>query len=97
MSNKTNHEIKCLSRLDELLSTNETIVEYLVSEGLMQKDEQKAMMAGSDVAKALQLFLGKMKGNKLQLLEYEWVLLPEERLKVTIISDRNSREFSYNY
>jgi len=95
--NKTNSEIRCLARLDELVSSNETIVEFLVNEGLMQKDERKAMMAGSDVPKALQLFLAKMKGNQLQLLEYEWVLLPEERLKVTIISDRNSKEFSYNY
>lgn len=94
---KTNHEIQCLARLDELLSTNETIVEFLVSEGLMQKDERKAMMAGSDIAKALQLFLAKMKGKQLQLLEYEWILLPEERLKVTIVSDRNNKEFSYNY
>ena len=94
---KTNLEIKCLARLDELIASNDTIMEFLVAEELMSKEERRFMGKSADVPKILQAFLAKMKGKQLQLLEYEWILLPEERLKVTIITDRNSREFSYNY
>jgi hypothetical protein len=95
--NKTNLEIKCLARLDELAATNESITEFLIAEDLMSKEERKAIKASSDTAKALQGHIAKMKGNKLQLVEYSWELLPEERLKVILVTDRNSKEFSYNY
>jgi hypothetical protein len=97
MSVKLNHEIKCLARLDELVTTNLTILEFLVAEDLMTKEERKVVLASSDVPKSIHTFLAKMKGKQLQLLEYEWTLLPEERLKITIITDRNSKEFSFNY
>ena len=94
---KINLEIKCLARLDELLATNDSIMEFLIAEDLLTMPQRKALKASSDVSKALQAYLGSMKGNKLQLLEFEWVLLPDERLKVLIVTDRNSREFSYNF
>ncbi len=97
MSNKLNYEIKCLARLDELLATNSTILDFLVTEDLMTKEERKQVLASSDVPKSIHTFLAKMKGKQLQLLEYEWTVLPQERLKVTVITDRNSREFSFNY
>lgn len=93
----TNKEIQCLARLDELMATNGTIMEFLVAEDLMTKEQRKGLLASSDVAKSLQTYLAAMKGKQLQLLEYEWVVLPQERLKVTIITDRNSKEFSFNY
>jgi hypothetical protein len=94
---KTDLEIKCLARLDELLASNDSIMEFLIAEELLNKEQRKAIKSSHDIAKALQLFLASMKGNKLQLIEYEWVLLPEERLKVTLVTDRNNREFSFNY
>jgi hypothetical protein len=95
--NKVRAQIECLARLDELIATNTTIMDFLLAEDLMTREERKGLLASSDVAKSLQAFLGNMKGKQLQLLEYEWVLLPEERLKVTIITDRNNKEFSYNF
>jgi hypothetical protein len=79
------------------MATNTTILEFLVAEDLMTREERKGVLASSDVPKAIHTFLAKMKGKQLQLLEYEWTLLPEERLKITIITDRNSKEFSFNY
>lgn len=90
-------EIRCLARLDELLATNDSIMEFLIAEELLSKEQRKAIKASHDVPKALQEFLGSLKGNKIQLIEYEWVLLPDERLKLTLVTDRNNREFSFNY
>jgi hypothetical protein len=98
MSNKTNLEIRCLARLDELLATNDSIMEFLIAEELMTRGEQRAVSTVADKAKTLQSVLTALKGKKqIQLLAYQWELLPEERLKVLIITDRNQREFSYNY
>ena len=95
--NNVNLEIRCLARLDELIASNETIMEFLVSEELMTKEERRVAVTAPDVAKCLQAHLAKLKGNKLQLLTYEWIVLPDERLKVSLVSDRNSKEFSYNF
>lgn len=94
---RTNTEIRFLARLDELIASNSMIMDFLQHEDLMSKEERRAVTGASDPAKALQLHIAKMKGNKLQLLEYEWSILPEERLKLTIITDRDTKEFSYNY
>jgi len=56
------------------------------------------MRSSADVAKVLHTKLASLsKSNKLQLLEYEWVVLPVERMKITIITDRMSKEFSHGY
>lgn len=94
--NKKETEIRCLARLDELSATNGLIMDFLVAEDLMLREQRKAILASSDVAKALQAHIAAFKGNKLQLLEYEWTLLPEERIKITLITDRNSKEFTWN-
>jgi hypothetical protein len=86
-----------LARLDELIASNDSIMEFLMAEELITKEERKAIKSSADQAKALQGFLSAMKGKKLQLIEYEWILLPEERLKLLLITDRNSKEFSFNF
>ena len=96
MSN-TSKEIEFLSRLDELTSSTEMILEFLTNEGLVTKDQRKAILSSSDKAKAVQLYLRTMKGKQLQLLEYIWEVLPVERLKATIVTDRATKEFSYNF
>jgi hypothetical protein len=95
---KLNDEIRCLARLDEVIASNDSVTEFLVAEELITKEERKALRSSADVPKALHAFLTRLRTSKtIQMLEFEWVLLPEERLKLTIITDRNSREFSFNY
>jgi hypothetical protein len=64
---------------------------------LLTKEQRKGMNASPDVPKVLQAYIASMKGNKLQLLEFEWIFLPVERIKITIITDRNTGEFTYNF
>lgn len=100
MSNnsRVGKQIECLFRLDQLIASNDSIAEFLRAEDLLSKEEVKGIKSASDTAKALQGHLSRLSSsNKLQLLEYEWTLLPVERLKITIVTDRNSMEFSYNY
>lgn len=95
--NRSSKEIECIARLDELTSSNDTILEFLKLESLISPEETKAWYMAQDRAKWLWLHLGNLsKANKLQLLEYKWEVLPVERLKLYIVTDRNSKEFSYD-
>ena len=95
---RTRREIECLSRMQELNSSYEDILGFLYDEVLITKEEIKAIRSSSEVAKMLQKHLSTLSQlNKVQLLEYEWTILPMERIKLLIVTDRNSREFSYNY
>jgi hypothetical protein len=96
--NRASREIECLAKLDSLTPSYDGIIEYLHSEDLLSREEGKAMRSSADVAKVLHTKLASLsKSNKLQLLEYEWVVLPVERMKITIITDRMSKEFSHGY
>jgi hypothetical protein len=94
---KASKEIECLIRLDELTPSFDGIIEFLHSEDLLSREEGKAIRSSSEVAKKIYEKLAVLsKTKKLQLLEYEWVILPIERIKVMVVTDRASREFSFN-
>jgi len=96
--NKTRRQIDCLQRLEELTTSREEIFAFLFADNLITKEEVKSIKSSSDQAKALQAFLAHIsRENKIQLLEYEWHILPVERVKILIVTNRNSKEFSYNF
>lgn len=95
---KASKEIECLMRLDGLTPSYDGILEFLHSEDLISRGEGKAIRSSSEVAKKLHEKLTTLsKTKKLQLLEFEWTMLPIERIKVMIVTDRMSKEFSFNY
>lgn len=90
-----NH-IKCLERLNDLTGAMSEILGFLLSEKLISREEIKGIMESSDRVKMTSAKLAALQSeDKLQLLEYEWQLLPIERIKITIITDRSSKEFTY--
>ena len=96
--NKTRREIDCLNRLQSLNTSHDEILEFLFQEGLASREEIKGIRSSPDVGKMLQKHMMHLSnGNKIQLLEYEWSILPVERIKIMVVTDRNSREFSYNF
>ena len=91
-------EIECLTRLQSLTASFSEILFFLVEEKLLTQEQAKSIELSSDRAKAMQLCLSDLnKKDKFQLLEYEWTILPVERIKLHIITDRNSKEFTYNF
>lgn len=96
--NKTRREIECIARLQQLGGNVDDILEFLLGENLILKEDARVLRLNPEVAKAMQLMLhGLSTSGKLQLLEYEWTILPVERIKIHIITDRASREFVYNF
>lgn len=97
--NKTSREIECLGRIETTgIGVLDMIMEFLMGENLMDKEQRRTMLAGSAIPKSLHTHLASLsREGKLQLLEYEWTLLPIERIKITVVTDRNSKEFTYNH
>jgi hypothetical protein len=98
MSNRASKQIQCLQRLDELVACHDEMLEFLQSENLLSREEGRAIRSSADVAKVIHTKLAELSSaQKLQLLEYSWEVLPVERIKITIVTDRMSKEFSYGF
>lgn len=96
MTTKTKREIECLSRLQELTSQMEDILIYLKLEGLVDDNQMKSIKLTPDRPKEVQAILKDLQANgKLQMLTYEWSVLPVENITITIITDRNQKEFIF--
>ena len=96
MSIKSN-QILCLQRLQDTTGQLVDILEFLKQELLVDDAQMKSVKQGADHAKEIQSILKDLQArNKLQLLEYEWNILPVENILITIITERNQREFTYN-
>jgi hypothetical protein len=73
------------------------IINFLKEQKLINDFQVSAMTNDSDKAKYLHNLLETLKReDKLLLLDYEWTILPVERLKLTIVTERIQREFIYN-
>ena len=95
--NKVKREIECLKRLQEMTSQLDDIMLFLRTEGLIEDNHIRIAKNSPDTAKEVQLLLHDLqKRGQLQMLEFEWTLLPVENICVHIITDRNQREFVFN-
>ena len=93
---KKSKQIECLDRLNELNGSIQEIVLFLREEKLITNDEVNQVRQSPMQAKELQALLAKVSTNeKIQLLEYQWSLLPVEIITITIITDSVKREFAY--
>lgn len=90
-------EIQCLQRLQDLTGQLEDILQFLKLEGLVDDNQLKTVKLAADHAKEVQQILKALKvGNKVQMLEIEWNVLPVENIRIMIVTDRNHKEFIFN-
>lgn len=90
-------EVDCLERYARLSNSLEDIMVFLLEEKIATPDEIKSVRSSADAPRSLQSLMYRIKGEgRIQLLEYNWEVLPVERIKIVIVTDRNSKEFVYN-
>ena len=95
--NRKSKEIACLNRLQETTHQLDNIVEFLLVEGLIDKQSIRETKSSPDYVKFIQETLRDLQNRqKLQLLEYEWNILPVEYIKIYLITDKNQMEFTFN-
>lgn len=91
------NQILCLQRLQDMTGQIEEILQFLKLEGLIDDVQMKSVKLSPDHAKEVQQILrGLQVTNKLQLLMYEWSVLPVENIMISIITERNAKEFTFN-
>jgi hypothetical protein len=91
---KTNREVECLKRMQSHTPMFEELIAFLLQEYLLSQEELKALKVSPEQAKLLQAKLATLSDERvLQLLEYEWTLLPTERIRINIVTDRGFKEF----
>lgn len=90
----TKQEVECLKRMQSLTPMFEELIAFLLQEFLLSKEELKAIKVSPEQARMLQAKLATLSDERvLQLLEYEWTLLPTERIRINIVTDRGFKEF----
>ena len=90
-------EAECLERLHALSPIYDEILAFLNQEQFITADLIKTIRMALDRHKLLQTILADLaKDRKLQLLEYEWNLLPVETIKVLIVTATSHKEFVFH-
>jgi hypothetical protein len=88
-------EIECLKRFQELSPIYDELIAFLLQEFLLTKEEVKVIKNSPQQEKEVYAKLASLsEERKLQLLEFEWTLLPVERIKILMVTDRGFKEFS---
>lgn len=94
---KLKKEIECLTRLQDLTGQLGDILSFLKLENLIDDNQLKSVKLSADHPKEVQAILRDLQvRQKLQLLQYEWTVLPVENITITIVTDRNQKEFIFN-
>lgn len=71
------------------------LVSFLLQEYLLSKEELKLIKGSPDQGKFLYTKLISLsEERKLQLIEFEWSILPVERIRINIVTDRGFKEFT---
>ena len=91
-------KIKCMERLIELLHCKAEIVQFLKDEKVISDDEMQTILHRNHTTHST-LITGLLddcvKTDKLQLVDYEWSILPKELVKLTIVSKNAKKEWVF--
>jgi hypothetical protein len=92
------NEITCLTRLNDITGALSDLLSFLLSEKLIDREIIKEIMSSADQVRSAHSYLTQLNQvGKFQLLEYEWQVLPVERIKITIVTDRSSKILDHNF
>jgi hypothetical protein len=91
--------LRKLAALREL--TNHTvgvmdIMGDLINEGVLNKADREAVSVAEDKCEKLFILMELANRNgKVQLMNYDWQLLPTQRVKLIIVTDATTKEYLY--
>jgi len=89
--------IDCIKRLLELLSGVE-LLDFMKEEKIISNEQLVELPLEVDKSKYIyRLLLSASSTEKIQLLAFDWILLPKEQIRIRIVTEFQTREFSYGY
>ena len=97
MSSKT--EIECLIKLNSKVECFSDMIELLSNEKVIDLHTRHKLL--SELPLELPYAIHKTLNNALQaealqLVDYNWVILPKETISVTVITKHSRRDFTWN-
>jgi len=93
-------EINCLKKLNDETSCFTEIVTYLANEKVISQicKQELTTCLQRDLPFLIYKAINQaIKEEKLQLVDYHWQLLPEEKIRITIITNMTHRDFTWNH
>lgn len=90
-------EVECIQRLLDIGLMVEEWMDFLLENKLLDSSGIPAFALERNKALYIHNVLSEgKKSEKVLLLDFEWNVLPVERIKVTVVTTRNTKEFVYN-
>lgn len=90
-----NNKIECLRRL-VMTENHYPLIEWLYDAKLAKQD-MFANKSYQAIAEIIFLTLSEsVKNDAIMLLDYEWTILPREFIRITVITEKEKQEFTYN-
>ena len=92
-----NLKYECLKKISKYKQeTINDIISILKTENIINLNELEIINEGDRVLNVFILLKKKLNEGKLHLLDFEWSILPIENIKITIITDHGTKEYSYS-
>jgi len=94
-----NRKINCILRfMEKSDSIYSELMTFLVEERLMKIEEQVDIDRPAERAKFIVNKLDKLlKEEKIMLVDWEWNILPVERIRLLIVTDSMQKDFTYGH
>lgn len=89
-------EIDCIARLFHINPQMDEMLEFMLQEHIIDAEELPFIKREVDKPKYIYFALNKAKAKGLiHLLDFEWTLLPVERIKITLVTNSATKEFGH--
>jgi len=92
-------KIEFLDRMFDRLKNRVEILEFLKLSRLINDDTMQSILHGNHKthSTAIATLLNSLVSEeKVQLISYDWTILPNEVMKLTIVTDADKKEFVYS-
>lgn len=88
-----NEKINCIERFISLQG-KDAIVSFLQEEKIIDVTDLYDCKTNKDIATKLYLSIKHAsQSDKLSLVYFEWIILPKELIKITLVTSKTHREF----
>ena len=89
-------KVRCLDRLMKLSNCFSEFAAVLVEDKVLTQQEILTVYDAKFGQYYYELLERAVKAEKLDVLDYEWQVLPFERIRLTIVTPRRHKEFIYS-
>jgi len=92
-------QIEFLDRMFDRLKNRQEILEFLKLNRLINDDQLQTILHeqhNTHSTVIAGLLANLVKEEKVQMVSYDWTILPKETMKLTIVTDLDKKEFIYS-